>query len=210
MNSADALLQQVTEDRERRCAALRAAAESQAQQIVRTARAEARRSVHNSVIQERDRMEFGMRQATARADIEVRRQEQQTSRELLGQMWTAIGEVLAHRWRQPALRGAWIEAALRQAGTLLAGRAWLIVSGTDWTQQERAELLEQARGRGAGAVDFSLQVALPAGLRIHADRVCVDASVPGLLGQRNAIEAAFLSEYLPVMEQAATEQHSNG
>jgi hypothetical protein len=199
MSEADALLQRVTEDRERRCALLRAAAHSQAQQIVRTARADARRSVHNSVSQERGRMEFGMRQATARADIEVRHQEQQTTRVLLGQMWAAIAAVLERRWREPALRRAWTEAALRQAGTLLAGRAWLIESGTQWTEQERAQLLQQAQSRGAGSVTFALQAAMPPGLTIRAERVCVDASVPGLLAQRDAIEAAFLTQYLSVI-----------
>jgi hypothetical protein len=197
---AQALLQGVAEDRERRCALLRTAADSQAQQIVRSAHTAARRSVHDSVTQERARMEFGLRQATARADIEVRRQEQHTSRELLGQMWTAIAEVLTHRWRDPTLRSVWIEAALLQAGKLLGGRPWRIDSGVDWTQQERAELTAQAHRRGATTVSFALPAALPAGLKIHAERVCVDATVPGLLAQRGAIEAAFLAEYLPVIK----------
>jgi hypothetical protein len=207
---AQALLQGVTEDRDRRRAALRSAAESQARQIVRSARAQARRSVHDAVIQERARMDFGLRQAQARADIEVRRQEQQTSRQLLGQMWTAIAEVLTRRWQDPALRAAWIEAALRQAGKLLAARAWLIESSADWTPPERAALTARALGWGASAVTVALQGALPAGLRIHAERVCVDATVPGLLAQRGAIEAAFLAEHLPVIAKPTMEQRTNG
>ena len=210
MSCVGDLLQQVIEDRERRCASLRAAAESQAQQIVRSARAAARQSVHNAVTQERGRLDFGMRQATARADIEVRRQEQLTTHELLGQMWTAIAEVLARRWREPASQRAWIEAAMNQAGKLLAGRAWHIESGTEWPQQECARHTQHARSRGAGMVTWSLDTAMPAGLRICTDCVCVDASIPGLLTRRNAIEAAFLAEYLPVMAAAATEQHIHG
>lgn len=209
-SQADALLQRVTEDRERRCAALRAAAESQAEQIVRSARAQARQGVHNAVTQERARMDFGMRQAAARADIEVRRQEQEKSRELLAQMWAALADVLARRWREPALRRAWIEAAMNEAGRLLTGRAWLIESGAQWTQEERGELMEQARSRGARSVAWSLNVALPAGLSIRADRVCVNATVPGLLAQRDAIEAAFLAEYLPVTENPKTERGTDG
>jgi F0F1-type ATP synthase membrane subunit b/b' len=207
---AQALLQGVTDDRDRRRAALRTAAESQAQQIVRSARAQARRSVHDAVTQERARMEFGLRQAAARADIEVRRQEQQTSRELLGQMWTAIAAVLTRRWQDPAPRAEWIEAALGQAGKLLAGRAWCIESSADWTPPERAALTAQARSQGASAVTVAQQGTLPAGLKIHAERVCVDATVAGLLAQRGAIEAAFLAEYLPVIEKSATEQRTDG
>jgi hypothetical protein len=206
---AQALLQGVAEDRERRCAMLRTATEGQVQQILRSARAAARRSVHDSVTQERARMEFGLRQAAARADIEVRRQEQHTSRELLAQMWTAIAEVLTQRWRDPTLRPAWIAAALLQTGKLLGGRAWRIESGVDWTQQERADLTVQAGRCGATIVSFALQAALPAGLRIHAERVCVDATVQGLLAQRGAIEAAFLAQYLPVIEKPAMEHRSD-
>jgi vacuolar-type H+-ATPase subunit E/Vma4 len=202
---AEALLQQVTDDRDRRCTVLRAAAESQARQIVRSARAEARTNVRNAVIQERARMEFGMRQATARADIEVRRQEQQKSRELLEQMWAAIIDVLESRWRQPALRRAWIDAVMSQAGALLSGRAWLIEVGSDWTEHERGELTDRARGRGARTVEYSLHAAMPAGLRIRAGGVCVDATVAALLTRRDAVEAAFLAEYTPAQTEKRTD-----
>jgi len=198
-DQARALLQRVTDDRDRRCAALRAAAESQAKQIVRAARAEARNKVRNAVTQERARMELGMRQATARADIEARRRERQKSRELLEQMWAAIAHALERRWREPAPRRAWVDAAVSQAGALLPGRAWLIEVGSDWTEHERGELADRARAQGAATVKWSLQAAMPAGLRIRAGSVCVDATVPGLLAQRGAIEAAFLAEYLPAL-----------
>ena len=202
---AQALLQQVTDDRERRCAALRAAAESQANQIVSSARAEARKTVHNAVIQERSRMDLGMRQGRARADIEARRRERQKSRELLEQMWTQIEGVLERRWQEPAARRAWIDAAMGQATALLAGRAWLIESGTELTEQERSELTARARAQGAKTLELSLQPAMPPGLKIRADHVCIDATVPGLLAQRDSIEAAFLAEYLP-----ATQEHTDG
>ena len=196
---AQALLQRVTDDRDRRCAAVRAAAESQAKHILRSARTEARTNVRNAVIQERARMDLGMRQATARADIEERRQERQKSRELLEQMWAAIAEGLERRWREPALRRAWIDAAMSQAGALLAGRAWLIEVGSDWTEQERGELTDRARGRGAGTVEYSLHAVMPAGLKIRAGGVCADATVPGLLTQRDAVEQVFLAEYVPAL-----------
>jgi len=206
---SQALLQQVTSDRDRRCAALGAAAESHAKQIVRAARAEARSNVRSAVTQERARMELGMRQAEARADIEARRQEQQKSRELLQQMWSAMSQVLERRWRDPALRQAWVDAAIGQAAALVPGRAWLIESGgSDWTEQARSELADRARGRGAESVAFTLEAAISAGLRVHAGSVCVDATISGLLAQRDAIEAAFLAEYLPAV--SASEEGIHG
>jgi vacuolar-type H+-ATPase subunit E/Vma4 len=192
-----ALLEKVNDDRDRRCAAQRSAAEGQAQQIVRSSRAEARASVHKAVIQERARMDQGLRQAAARADIEVRRQERQKSRELLAQMWAAIAESLERRWRDSAHRYEWIDAVLNQAGALLAGRAWLIEIDCDLTPAERDGLTGRARARGAATVEYATRAAMPAGLKVRAGSVCVDATLPGLLARREAIEAAFLAEYLP-------------
>lgn len=200
---AAALLQQVTSDREQRCAALRATVAQQAQQIVRSAWREARQSVDHAVTQERSRMELGLRQARARADIEARHDEQRSSRKLLDHMWSEIAQVLARRWGMPATRDAWIEAAMSEAGRLLGGRDWLIESALERTQAQCRELLEQARRCGAATSTWAVQTALPAGLRITAQGVCVDATVPGLLSGRGAIEAAFLAEYL-------VEQSSDG
>ena len=194
---AQALLQQVMDDRDRRCASLRAAAESQAKQILRAARAQARSNVHRAVSQERSRMDLALRQAAARADIEARRRQQEKSRELLGQMWAAIAPLVESRWSKPELRRSWIEAVMREAGALIAGRAWLIEASSEWTDQERGELTDRARRCGAAAVEYSRQAVPAAGLRIRAGNVCVDATVAGLLARRDAIEAAFLAEYLP-------------
>jgi F0F1-type ATP synthase membrane subunit b/b' len=185
---AQALLQQVTDDREQRCAALRATVDQQARQIVRRARAQARQSVDHAVAQERTRLELGLRQARARADIEARHDEQRCSRKLLDHMWSEIEAALERRWSTLVSRSAWIEAAMSEAGRVLGGRDWLIESAL--------ELQEQTRSRGAGTITWSLQPALPAGLRISANGVCVDATVTGLLSARGAIEAAFLAEYL--------------
>jgi hypothetical protein len=205
---AQALLQRVTDDRDRRCEALRAVAEAQAKTIVRSARAAARSNFGNAAIQERGRMELGLRQAAARADIEVRRQERQKSRELLEQMWAAIAGVLERRWREPLLRRAWVEAAVNEAGSLIAGRTWFIEVGSDWTEQERGELDDRARGWGAGTVEYALHAAMPAGIKIRAGGVCIDATVMGLLVQRDAIEAAFLAEYMPVLATSGSKMPS--
>jgi hypothetical protein len=207
MNEGDALLRQLTDERDRRCTTLRTAAENQATQIVRAARAEARANVRQAVTQERARMDLGLRQATARADIEVRRLERQKSRELLEQMWAAIAGVLESRWREPAFQRAWIDAALRQAGSILTGRAWGIEVGSDWPEQDRGELTDRAHAQGAGTVEYAVHAEMSAGLKIRVATVCVNATVAGLLAERDTIEAAFLAEYTPVL---TTEERTHG
>jgi len=192
---ADALLRGVNEDREKRCAALRASTDEQVQQIVRSARAAARRSVHQSAAQERTRMEAGLRQANARAEIEARRLEQRQSRELLTEMWERIGAALERRWASPTHRRAWIDAALGRAAALLFGREWLIECAIDWSGEERSELTRRAHECGARGVEWSLAASMPAGLKIRTTGVCIDATVPGILAQREVIEGDFLAEY---------------
>jgi hypothetical protein len=207
MNEGDALLQQVIDERERRCATLRTAAESQATQILRAARAEARANVRRAVTEARARMDLGIRQATARADIEFRRLERRRSRELLREMWAAIAGALESRWREASFQRAWIDAVLSQAGSILSGRAWVIEVGSGWPDQERGELTDHAHALGAGAVEYSVHADIAAGLKIRAATVCVDATVAGLLAERDTIEAAFLAEYTPVL---AAEERTHG
>ena len=106
---------------------------------------------------------------------------------------------------RPDVAAAFPSSPRRGATALLAGRAWLIESGSELTEQERSELTARAQARGAKTLELSLQTAMPPGLKIRADHVCIDATVPGLLAQRVAIEAAFLAEYLP-----ATLEHIDG
>jgi len=140
-------------------------------------------------------MEVALRQANARAEIEARRLEQRQSRELLGEMWERIAAALERRWALPTQRRAWIDAAMGHAAALLFGRAWLIECAVNWSDDERTELTKRARECGAREVEWSLKASTPAGLKIRATGVCIDATIPGLLAQREAIEADFLAEY---------------
>lgn len=190
----DALLQTVTDDKEQRCSRLRAAAESQAHEISRSAREQARALVHEAIAEERSRIEQGLRQAAAQADLEARQRAQREIQQELEQMWAQIGGVLEARWHDPVQRRRWIEAALVAAGGLLGERAWRIEHGPEWPQAERPELEELARTHGCRSVEWVADPAMRAGLRICTPGVRFDATVCGLTARRAAIESAFLAE----------------
>lgn len=199
-----ALLERVASDRDQRCAALRAAANSQAQGIIRSARAEALANVKKAIAQERARIDQGLKAAAARVDLEALRHAQQQSEALLDYMWTESAGLLERRWRDAGERRMWIEAALAQAGILLAGRAWCIEHGAGWEDGERGELDAQARHEGSSAIEWREESSVQAGLRVRADSVCIDATILGLLARREDVEAAFLAEYLAAVVQNAT------
>jgi hypothetical protein len=200
---AKALLEGVASDRDQRCAALRAAANSQAHQIVCSARAEALANLRKAIAQERTRIDQGLKDAEARVELEILRHAQQESRTLLEHLWAESGEALERRWRDAGERRMWIEAALAEAGTLLAGRAWSVEHGAGWSDSERGELEAQARHQGSSAVELREESSVQAGLRVRAESVCIDATILGLLARREDVEAAFLAEYLAAGAQDA-------
>jgi len=75
-------------------------------------------------------------------------------------------------------------------------RPWRIEHGPGWLDSERREFEELARAKEARSVDWHSDPGLGAGLRIRAEGVCLDATIAGLLAQRERIEAMFLAEYL--------------
>jgi vacuolar-type H+-ATPase subunit E/Vma4 len=193
----EAMLQRVTRSRQERCDQMRAAVDSQAQEILRSGRAEARANVRRAVALERSRIAQGLRQAEASAELEARRRAQSETRRLLECMWTEIADALEARWRDPEHRRAWVEAALQQADLLLGERpSWRIEHGAGWSPEQRSALEKLASKRGARTTEWAYEPELRAGVRIRSEKVCLDATVQGLLAHRADIESAFLAEYL--------------
>lgn len=191
----EAMLERVYQHRERRAGEIRTRAATQSLEIVRSARTEARESLHRAVARERARMAQGLRQAEARAELESRRRAQLETRTLLRHMWEKVAAVLESRWRKDAERSAWIAAALGEAAQLLAGQSWRIEHAAGVSAEERRRAESRALAGGARAVEWQLDTQLRAGLRVRSPGACLDATVAGLLTAREEVEAAFLSEY---------------
>jgi len=191
----EAMLERVSQDRERRAAEIRARADKEKLEIVRGARAEARENLKRAVARERARMAQGLRQAEARAELESRRRAQLETRTLLEHMWEDVAAVLELRWADDAQRSDWIAAALAEAGQLLAGQNWHIEHAAGLSAEDRQRSESRALAGGARAVKWQLDSGLRAGLKVHSLGACLDATVAGLLARREEVEAAFLSEY---------------
>ncbi len=191
----EALLGLVRQRREQRTSEIRWKSAAHVREILRTARTEARASLHQAVARERARMAQGLRQAQARAELETRQRSQRETLTLLQHMWERIGAALESRWRAQHERGAWIIAALQQAAQLLSGQAWNIEHAEGVTPEEQQRADAQARAGGAGDVEWHLERQPRAGLRVRTSGACLDATIEGLLADRQGVEALFLSEY---------------
>jgi vacuolar-type H+-ATPase subunit H len=192
----DALLQRVTRERDHRCNLVRSTTDSQAREIIRAARTEARSRVHDAVAQQRVRIAEAVRQAEARLELEARERAQEETRSLLTHMWAEISGVLSARWRDPAHRREWLQAAVMQALRLLDTSFWRIDYPTQLAAAERSDVESLAPKRTGRRIEWIADGAIQAGIRVHSEGVCLDATIAGLLADRAAVEAGFLAVYL--------------
>jgi hypothetical protein len=195
-SQVEALLQRVTQTSQQRCAELRAAADSQAHEIIRSGRAEALASIRKAVSEERSRIAHGVRLAEAHAELEARQRAQRETRILLNHIWSDLPDALLARWSDPEQRRSWIDAALAQAHFLIGGQSWILQHGADWTQEDRRRSETPPGQEPSQQIEWELDAGIKAGIRVRTDRVCLDATVGGLLARRAQIEADFLAEYL--------------
>jgi hypothetical protein len=189
-----ALLDLVEDDRRTQCTAIAAQAERQAAATRDQARAEARRRVREAVAEERERLQS--RLAAARAELQTRQRlhEQQQAAAWLATGWQRLPQALRERWADSAARRQWVDAAVAEAANVLAPGGWRIVHAPGWPADERQVLaarLQSGQGRG---LEFTEHAGLGAGLRIVGGRNVVDATVAGLLADREAIGARLLGE----------------
>jgi len=189
-----ALLDLVEADRRARCAELIAQAERQAAATLAQARAEARRRLREAFAEERARA--AARVAAARAELQTRHRlhEQQQAAGWLAVGWQRLPAALRQRWADAGARRQWADAALQEAARVLAPGRWRIVHAPGWPAPEREALAARLQAAAGTAAAFTEDAALGAGLRVVADGNVVDATLGGLVADREAIGARLLGE----------------
>lgn len=189
-----ALLDLVEEDRRAQCAAILGEAAKQAAAALAQARAEARERVREAFTEERARQQA--RVAAARAELQTRRRlhDQQQAAGWLAAAWQQLPLALRARWANADTRRHWVDAATAEARRVLAPEGWRIVHAPDWPAPEQQALAARIQAEIGSRVDFTEHAGLGAGLRIVAGRNVVDATLGGLLADRQAIGALLLGE----------------
>jgi hypothetical protein len=184
-----ALLDLVERDRATQCDAIVAEARTLADALLARTRAESRAAIHLALIEERARRRAAI--AAARAELHTRQRAHRQRRieALLALGWQALPEVLRARWRDATSRAQWIDRALASAQSVLPRTAWLIVHGSDWSEAQQRAL--------AARLDppprFALDARIDAGVRIAAAGNVVDATLAGLLADRDEIGGRLIA-----------------
>ena len=191
-----ALLDVVAEYRRQRCAELLDPARAQVRALVATALHEARRRVRTAIGEERKRLATAVAAAEAQLATDRRLVTQRRAADQLALGWTALREALQARWTEAAARRAWIDAHLARARTVLtsadATQAWSLAGPADWPAAEHERVAASLRAGGAPAVHFVADPQLTAGFRVQAGHNVLDATLDGLLADRDAVQGRLL------------------
>lgn len=189
-----ALLDMVESDREARCRALLDQARAETATLLAQARAQARAQMREAFADERQRART--RIAAAEAELQTRRREhaQRRVEALLVLAWQQLPGVLRQRWRDDAARARWVSMAFEAARAALPRDAWTVVHGPDWPAAERDALAARCREAVGGAPGFVVDERIDAGLRIGTGGSVVDATLAGLLADRDEIGGRLIGE----------------
>jgi vacuolar-type H+-ATPase subunit E/Vma4 len=191
----EALLRRVAREQESRCRRARDAAQEQASSIVARAWEEARTRLRQAVDEERRAFEKALGDRLAALETVARQREQAVLRELMDDTWRDLPGTLASSWQRDDARREWCAAACAVAVRALQADQGYTVEIDAAVPDDARKAVDQALRRQSGPeVRFQEVPSLGPGLRIHAGRACVDATVGGLLASRERIESELLAE----------------
>lgn len=190
---AGPLLALVQAYRRQECERLLAQAQAEARAIVAQGRGEARQRVHRAVEEEKSWTRSQLAAARAHLQTVGRRHQQEQTSALLAAAWERLGSALRQRWREPALRCAWIEELLRQAQEALPGGAWEIRHPQHLTEDELQGMRERVSALAGEPPQLLGDAQVTAGLRIGAAGVVLDGTLEGLIGERTRLQGELLA-----------------
>jgi len=192
-NKVRHLLDVVIQHRDEKCAAIRVNAEAEARALLRTAWREARQRMHSENAETRRRVEHALASHEAQQQTRARQQRQADDAILLVAARAALQAALLQRWQQPASRQQWCEALVNAAVITLDGKEWTVEHPADWPVSEHDALLQHITSLCGKAPRLQAQADISAGLRICADGTCMDATINGLLHDRERSDAELLA-----------------
>ncbi len=180
---------------DQRCREIRIAADRKAEQLLADSRRRMRERVHRAVAEQRQRRATALLDARHRIETARRKAVQAHYRDFLQAAASLLHAELERRWRDAASRRDWCETAIGEAGERLPGVRWTVEHPADWTPDDRQWLERAFAGRGLPQPEAREDAAIPAGLRIRLGAASLDATLDGLLANRQAVEARLLAAW---------------
>jgi hypothetical protein len=207
--SAKILLTLVESYRNQECREAIDKARAEAAEVLRRAWRRERDHLHTSVEAERSRARALIQAARAERTTRERTSGDRLNADLLALAWPHLRALLAARWRDAVGRDAWVAVALGQALEALPAGSWTVRHAPDWVAPEaagpcvavvaklRARLAAKPQAKSSdgevAALRFLADPTLAAGLIVKGGAAVLDASLDGLMADRQQLEARFLA-----------------
>ena len=187
------------------CRALREAAETEAEALVRDAFAEATRHVRAAMEDLRRDGERRLARARAQIATEMRVRDQAFAARILRDGCPMLVDAVADRWIDPPSRRRWIESLTDEALRRLRPGPWQVEHPLDWSDADRTALLDRLDPAHRAEVAFHGCDDFDAGLRILAGGATLDATPERLMADKPATQALLLAGIARAQPNARTD-----
>lgn len=188
-----ALLRLVQDYRDQECRRILEAARHEAAGILRHSYGAGRAHLHERIVAERNRARARILAARADQATRVRFADERRKFELLASAWPLVRERLLAQWQRPEPRRLWVRTYLRRALELLPEGHWRVRHAPEWSDAERAGVLAELPEVAAQDARFKRDAGIEAGLVVSSRGALLDASLQGLLSDREGLEARLLA-----------------
>jgi vacuolar-type H+-ATPase subunit E/Vma4 len=172
------------------------AAQREADRLRREAHDEARRAMRRAFDAERHLARERIAAAQARLDTRRRAALQRRHAAMVAAALELLPGVLQRLWREPASRSAWIARTLDVARRALASGTWQVAHPRDLADADRSRLAATVEAVARSAPRLFADPILAAGIVVATDGARVDASLGGLLADREEIGGRLLARLL--------------
>jgi len=189
-----ALLEEVARYRDTAAVAALAAAREEVAGYLAHARGEARRRFHAAAQETRRQAAARIGAAEAAQAAVARQRRHEVGRAVVAAGLPMLEAAVVARWHDPVGRRQWLAWAARSAAARLVGGGWEVAHPPAWAVAEWE--LAIAAG-GDPTPRLVADPAIAAGVRITAGGAFVDATVAGLLADRERIGGRLLALTLP-------------
>ncbi|MEC3862785.1 hypothetical protein VK792_15945 [Mesobacterium sp. TK19101] len=173
---------------------LRAEATAQAATQIAAAHERARQCVRDKIASLRRQQAELLRFEAARLDTARRHLKQHGAGAIVAAGLPALEQALASLWNSEEGRRAWAGHLVETAVARLFPGDWTVQHPAGLAEAERRDIAQTIEVRTGFAPAFAVDPALSAGLQIRRGGVCLDASIPALIGQPQDAGAALLAE----------------
>ena len=192
---ADKLVEALRSHGESRCRELQQDAGRRAEALLGDSRRKLLARGRQAVAEERLRRVAALQQARNRVQAEGDRRRQQLYATVLREGWPLLVRELQQRWASENGRRAWCRSVLDEAVAALPPDGWSIEHPQDLPADDCRWLAGRLGTLDVRNAALHGDSGCPAGLRITRESACVDATIDGLLRQRERIEGQLLAAW---------------